>query len=66
MDLKTVSSGYIVPTDTSPDAASAIMDDADAAIEEFAAALTKKLEANIPPIADFEAVKDPPRGEDNL
>ena len=62
MDLRLVSSGYVVPTDTDADTASAIMDDADAAVEEFAAALTKKLEADIPPIADFEAVEDPPRG----
>ena len=62
MDLKTVSSGYIVPTDTSPDAASAIMNDADAAIEEFATVLAGKLEADIPPIAEFDAVEDPQGG----
>ena len=61
-----MSSGYVVPTGASADAASAIMNDANAAVEEFAAALTEKLEADIPPIADFEAVEDPPRGEDNL
>jgi hypothetical protein len=49
MDLKTVSSGYIVPIDTSPEAASAIMSDADAAVEEFAIVLAGKLEADIPP-----------------
>ncbi|XP_039787139.1 tropomyosin-1, isoforms 9A/A/B-like [Panicum virgatum] len=57
---------YVVLSDASTDAASAIMNDADAAIEEFAAALTEKLEADIPPIAEFDAVEDPPRGEDNL
>jgi len=57
MDLQRVSSGY---------AASAFMDDADAAAEEFATALAEKLEANIPPIAEFEAVADPQRGDDNL
>ena len=66
MDLRLVSSGYVVPTDTDADTASAIMDDADAAVEEFATTLTKKLEADIPPIAEFDAVEDPPRGEDNL
>ena len=66
MDLKTVSSGYVVPIDASPDTTSAIMNDADAAVKEFAAALTEKLEADIPPIAEFDAVEDPPRAEDNL
>jgi len=66
MDLRLVSSGYVVPTGASANAASAIMDDADA--EEFATTLTKKLEADIPPppIAKFDAVEDPPREEDNL
>ena len=66
MDLHRVSSGYVVPNDTDADAASAIMDDADAATEEFATALAEKLEADIPPIADFDAVADPQRGDDNL
>ena len=66
MDLKRVSSGYVVPDDVDADAASAIMDDADAAAEEFAVALAEKLEADIPPIAEFDAVADPQRGDDNL
>ena len=66
MDLLLVSSGYVVPSDTSADVASAIMNDTDAAVEEFAAALARKLEADIPPIAEFDAVEDPPREEDNL
>jgi len=49
MDLQRVSSGYVVPTDADADAASAIMDDAAAAAEEFAAVLAAKLEADIPP-----------------
>ena len=61
MDLPLVSSGYVVPTGADADTASAIMDDADAMVEEFAAALAKKLEADIPPIADFDAVEDPSR-----
>ncbi|XP_039834555.1 rootletin-like [Panicum virgatum] len=44
----------------------AIMDDADAAAEEFAVVLAEKLEADIPPIAEFDAVADPQRGDDNL
>ena len=66
MDLQRVSSGYIVPNDADADAASAIMDDANAAAEEFATALAEKLEADIPPIAEFDAVADPQRGDDNL
>jgi len=59
MDLQRVSSGYVVPDDADADAASAIMDDADAAAEEFAVVLSEKLEADIPPIAKFDAVADP-------
>ena len=66
MDLKRVSSGYVVPDGADADAASAIMDDADAAAEEFAVALAEKLEADIPPIAEFDVVADPQRGDDNL
>ncbi|XP_039841226.1 chromosome partition protein Smc-like [Panicum virgatum] len=57
--------GYVVPSDADADAASAIMDDADAAAEEFATALAVKLEADIPPIAEFDVVADAERGDDN-
>ena len=50
-----MSSGYVVPNDANADAASAILDDADAAAEEFATVLAGKLEADIPPIAEFDA-----------
>ena len=66
MDLQRVSSGYVVPNDADADAASAIMDNADAAAEEFATVLVGKLEADIPPIAEFDAAADPLRGDDNL
>ena len=49
MDLQRVSSGYVVPTDASPDIASSIMNDADATVEGFATVLAGKLEADIPP-----------------
>ena len=62
MDLPLVSSGYVVLTGAGADTTSAIMDDADTTVEEFATALTKKLEADIPPITDFDAVEDPQRG----
>ena len=66
MDLQRVSSGYVVPTDVDADAASTIMDDADTAAEEFATVLAAKLEADIPPIAEFDAAEDPQGGDDNL
>ena len=49
MDLRLVLSGYVVPTDADADTASAIMDDATTAAEEFATVLAGKLEADIPP-----------------
>ena len=49
MDLERVSSGYVVASGIGVDVASAAMDDADAAVEEFAAVLAKKLEDDIPP-----------------
>ena len=48
MDLQRVSLGYVIPNDPDADAVSAIMDDADAAAEEFATVLARKLEADIP------------------
>ena len=66
MDLQRVSSGYVIPTNADADAASTIMDDADVAAEEFATVLATKLEADIPPIAKFDAAEDPQRRDDNL
>ena len=66
MDLQRLSSGYKVPNDANADAASAIMDDADAAAEEFATVLAGKLEVDTPPIAEFIVAEDPQRGDDNL
>ena len=63
MDLKRVSSGYVVPTDADADVASAIMNAAAVAAEEFASVLATKLEADIPPIAEFDAVEDPQGGK---
>jgi len=42
MDLKLVSSGYVVVSGLDADATSAAMNDADAAVEEFATVLAKK------------------------
>ena len=57
-----MSSGYVIPDDADADAASAFMDEADAAAEEFATILAGKLEADIPPIAEFDAPGDPQGG----
>ena len=67
MDLKLVSSGYVVAPGVVGDAAAGAMDEADAAVEDFAAALAKKLEDDIPPpIAEIDAVEDLQGGEGNL
>ena len=42
------------------------MDEADAAAEEFATILAEKLEADIPPIAEFDAPEDPQGGDGSL
>ena len=49
MDLERVSSGHVVTSGIGVYAASAAMDDADAAVEEFATVLARKLEDDIPP-----------------
>ena len=49
MELGRVSKGYIISDNASPGAASVIMDEADATVEEFATALAERLEADIPP-----------------
>ena len=66
MDLQPVSSGYVVASGLDADATSAAMNDADAAVEEFTTVLAKKLEDDIPPIADLDAIEDPQGGEGNL
>ena len=57
-----MSSGYVVPDDADADATSVIMDEADVATEEFATVLAEKLEADIPPIAEFDAPEGPQGG----
>ena len=66
MDLERVLSWYVVASSIDADAASAAMDDAAAAVEEFATILAAKLEADIPPIAEFDVAEDPQGGDDNL
>jgi hypothetical protein len=57
LDLVRVSSGYVIAFDLDADATSAAMNDADATIAEFAATLTRRLEEDIPPIAEFDVLK---------
>ena len=66
MDLQRMSSGCVVPNDASPNTASAIMDDADTTVEGFSTVLAAKLEADIPPIAKFDAAEDSQRGDDDM
>ena len=66
MDLKRVLSGYVIAPGVDGDAAAAAMDEADAAVEGFAAALSKKLEDNLLPEAKDNAAEDPQGGEGNL
>ena len=65
MDLKLVSSGYVVAAGVDRDAA-AVMDEANAAIEGFAAALSKKLEDDLPLFAEDDIAEDPQGEESNL
>ena len=62
MYLKLVSSGYVVAPGVDGDAAAAAMDEADATVEGFAAALSKKLEDDLLPLAEFDATEDPQGG----
>ena len=66
MNLEQVSSGYVVAPGVYGDAAAAAMDEADAAVESFAAALSKKLEDDVLPLAEVDAAEDPHGGEGNL
>ena len=54
MHLQRVSSRYVVPNEV------------DAAAEEFATVLAEKLEADIPPIAEFDAPEGPQGGDGSL
>ena len=66
MDLKLVSSGYVVAPGVVGDAAAAAMDEADATIEGFAAALSERLEGDLLPDAEDNAAEGPHGGEGNL
>ena len=66
MDLKLVSSGYIVAPGVVGDATAAAMDEADAVVEDFAAALSKKLEDDLPLFAEDDVAEDLQGEEGNL
>ena len=66
IDLKLVSLGYVVAPGVVDDVAAAAMDEADAAVEDSIAALAKKLEDDILPLAEDDAAEDPQGEESNL
>ena len=66
MDLKLVSSGYVIAPGVVVDAAAAAMDEADAAVEDFATALSKKLEDDLPLFDEDDVAEDPQGEEGNL
>ena len=57
---------YVVAPDVNGDAATAVMDEVDAAVEGFAATLSKKHEVDVLPLAKVDAAEDPQGGEGNL
>ena len=57
MDLQRASSRYVVVSGLNADTTSAAMNDADAAVEEFATVLAKKLEDDIPPLPNLTSLK---------
>ena len=66
MDLALVSSGYVVAPGVVGDAAAADMDEADAAVKGFAAALSKKFEEDLPLFDEDDVAEDPQGEEGNL
>ena len=66
MDLKLVLSGYVVAPSVVEDAAAAAMNEVDAAVEGFAATLSKKLEDDLPLFAEDDIAEDPQGEESNL
>ena len=66
MNLEQVSSGYVVTSGNYGDAAAVAMDEADAAVEGFATASSKKLEDDLPPLAEDDVAEDAQGEEGNL
>ena len=66
MNLERVSSGYVIAPGVEGDAVMATMEEADTAVEGFAATLSKKLEDDLLPVAEDNAAEDPQGGEGNL
>jgi len=66
MDHKRVSSGYVVASGVDKDAATAALDETGAAVEGFASVLSKKLEDDLPPLAEDDVADDAQGEEGNL
>ena len=66
MDHKRVSSGYVIASGVDEDAATAALDEADAAVEGFAAVLSKNLRTTSPPLAEDDVAEDAQGEEGNL
>ena len=61
-----MATGYVVAPGVEGDAVMVSMEEADAAVEGFAAALSKKLEDDILSLAEVDAAEDPQWGEGNM
>ena len=66
MNLEQVATGYVIAPGIEGDAAMAAMEEADAAVDCFATALSMKLEDDPLPKAEVNAAEDPQGGEGNL
>ena len=66
MNLEQVATGYVVVPGVEGDDAVAAMEQADATVEGFAAALSERLEGDLLPDAEDNAAEGPQGGEGNL
>ena len=66
LNLEQVETGYIIAPGVEGDAAVATMEQADAAVEGFAAVLSMKLEGDLLPDVEDNAAEGPHGGEGDL
>ena len=66
LNLEQVATGYVIAPGVEGDAVMATMEEADTAVEGFAATLSKKLKDDLLPEAEDNAAEDPQGGEGNL
>ena len=66
MNLEQVATGYVVAPGIEGDDAVATMEQADAAVEGFAAALSERLEGDLLPDAEDNTAEGPHGGDGNL